>query len=497
MGVCASRTSSVPLDVSEKLHQADQEQLTKFSSALSQKELDSLVSQIRGLDLKELNDLFYKVYGPGKKELAASSSAPASLQPLPSVTRLADSSRDQQTRWRNVGLDLIAKNKVGVLLLSGGQGTRLGADYPKGMFDIGLPSHKSLFQLQAERIRKIEQLAAARAHKSQSDVEVPWYVMTSEINHTQTVDFFRAHSFFGLKQSQVFFFQQGTLPCFDIRGKIMLETRSQVSRAPNGNGGVFSSLLNSGALEDMERRGLVGVHLFGVDNAIVKVADPVFVGFCVEQQADTGSKVVAKRSADEKVGVLCLRNGQIEVVEYSEMDPALCAQTDEQGRLAYNAGSICNHYFSVPFLRDLVAKHKDDLERKYHVAEKKIPFVNDNGQPETPDKINGIKLELFVFDSFAFARNMAVLEVDREEEFAPVKNASGPDSPESARTMVSKLHQKWIVQAGGRIVNAVNNQNLLCEVSPLLSYEGEGLASYVEGKHLALPLQLKETHRKK
>eukprot|EP00743_Colponemidia_sp_Colp-15_P000618 GILK01000691.1.p1 GENE.GILK01000691.1~~GILK01000691.1.p1 ORF type:complete len:335 (-),score=57.53 GILK01000691.1:625-1629(-) len=299
-------TSDIFEHIRPKLEAAGQSHILQFENSLSQAEKEALLTQLQQIDLDNVNHLYNEVCLPVRRGEAPAGSQ--DISPFPSVTKLSKTAAEEKARWESIGLNLIADGKVAALLLSGGQGTRLGFDHPKGMYDIGLPSHKTLFQMFAERIRRLQAFAAE--HTGKTDVVLPWYIMTSEINHKETYGFFKQHDFFGLDAKNLFFFEQGTLPCVTHDGKIIMETPAVISAAPNGNGGVYEALKHKGALADMRRRGVACLHMFGVDNAIVKIADPVFVGYCYEKGADSGNKVVAKSGPEERVGVVCLKGGK-------------------------------------------------------------------------------------------------------------------------------------------------------------------------------------------
>lgn len=408
---------------------------------------------------------------------AATGPVAAKLAPCRDVTSLSTASAEDKAGWYNAGLRGIAAGHLAVLILAGGQGTRLGSSKPKGEYNIGLPSQKPLFQLQAERVIKLKSLAAA-ATGAAGAVSYPVYVMTSPMTDADTRSYWIEHDYFGLPKEDVVFFSQGTLPCLTEDGKIILETGSHVAAAPDGNGGIYRALHLSGAVADMERRGVQGVHVFAVDNAIVKAGDPTFCGFCLQRAADVGSKACPKAGPHEKVGVLCLRDGVYSVVEYSEMDKATAEMRDDKGQLLFNAGNICIHYYSLGFLQ--TACHPDRLPRVYHLARKAIPYADpDTGATVSKEVLagkgnTGIKLESFIFDVFPAARAMAVLEISRDDEFSPVKNAPGSkeDSPDTARAMIAKLHTTWLQQAGVTLAGGA-----VVEVSPLVSYGGEGLSA--------------------
>ncbi|KAJ9054171.1 UDP-N-acetylglucosamine pyrophosphorylase [Entomophthora muscae] len=321
---------------------------------------------------------------------------------------------------RKIGMDLISKNKVAVLLLAGGQGTRLGSSAPKGCYNIGLPSGKSLFQLQAERIRRLEALAQAN---SSSKVVIPWYIMTSGPTRSATEEFFKSNNYFGFHPDNVVFFNQGTLPCLTNDGKIILEDKSKVAVAPDGNGGIYPALRKEGIITNMSQRGIEYIHSYCVDNCLVRVADPVFIGYSVSKGAECGAKVVPKVSPTESVGVICVKNQKFSVVEYSEITEEMAHRTDSNtGKLSFAAANICNHFYTLPFLQRMEAVEK---ELEYHIAHKKIKYIDlASHEKVSPTSPNGMKLEAFVFDVFPFTQKFAVLEVARDEEFSPLKKCT-------------------------------------------------------------------------
>ena len=468
-------------------------------------EVAALVAQLEAIDVPLVEELFAATVAAPAPEAAA---AGGELRPCTSVTRLSATAPAQAAAWRAAGLAGVRAGHVAALVLAGGQGTRLGFDRPKGEYDIGLPSGKSLFQLQCERARRLRDEAGPGA-------ALPLYVMTSPMTDADTRAYFAAHDHFGLPAADVRFFCQGTLPCMTAPdearglpgGKIMLENGGRVAEAPDGNGGIYRALHLSGCVADMRARGVRGVHVFAVDNAVVRVADPVFVGFCLESGADVGSKACPKSGPHEKVGVLCVRDGRHTVVEYSEMDRASAERVDPAtGQLAFNAGNICIHYFSTDFLAEECSPAA--LPKVYHVAKKAIPVADPaTGRTLSKEALaaalaaagtphNGIKMESFIFDVFPQARRLVALEIARDEEFSPVKNAPGSaeDSPDTARAILAALHRRWLRAAGaafedeeGPAAPAAAAGAAAVEVSPLLSYGGEGLAAFA-GLRLRAPL---------
>lgn len=350
------------------------------------------------------------------------------------------------------------------------------------MYDVGLQSRKTLFRLQAERILKLEELAFdATGRKG----VITWYIMTSEHTIQPTYDYFMANNYFGLKKENVIFFEQGSLPCFEYDGKIILDQKHRIARAPDGNGGIYRALKQQGILEDLTKRGVMYLHAHSVDNILIKVADPVFIGYCVKEDADCAAKVVEKSSPTEAVGVVAIVDGKYQVVEYSEISAKTAEMRNSDGRLTFNAGNICNHFFSASFLHKIGSTFEQEL--KLHVAKKKIPFVDNSGKRLTPEKPNGIKIEKFVFDVFEFARKFVAMEVPRDQEFSALKNAdaAGKDCPSTARSDLYSLHKKYVEAAGG-IVHGEE-----CEISPFISYAGENLNALVEGKSFTTPLYLR------
>ncbi|KAE8751566.1 hypothetical protein FOCC_FOCC001813 [Frankliniella occidentalis] len=459
-----------------------QEHLLRFWPQLDDTRREELLRDIQSVDVEEVCAYFARTVRTLEEQQQKLDDR---MQPIPPELSgsLQRSSPQELETYRAEGLGLIASGKVGVLLMAGGQGTRLGVDFPKGMYDIGLPSHKPLFQIQAERIRRVEQLAQEATGKKGC---VTWYIMTSGQTMEPTLAFMRKHKYFGLNSANVKLFEQGMLPCFSMDGNIILDSPSRLSKAPDGNGGIYRALRDCGMLDDIEQRGICCLHAHSVDNILVQVADPIFIGYCSLKGAQCGVKVVPKAYPTEAVGVVCSVDGKYQVVEYNEITQATAERRNEDGELTFSAGSICNHYFSSQFLRGFLNDHEKSLP--LHIAKKKIPYVDENGVQVKPDKPNGIKMEKFVFDVFPFTDSLVVWEVLRNEEFSPVKNADSAekDCPRTARQDIINLHISYVEKAGGKILPGPDGSTV-CEISPLLSYGGEGLEDLVKGKTFTSP----------
>lgn len=460
-----------------------QEHLLQFWDKLNNTEKLELANDLNEINIGEVTSYFKRAIHTLNEDQVKLDDR---MMPIPNHLYGAVSRTPQELllMYEKEGLIQVSEGRVGVLLMAGGQGTRLGSTLPKGMYDIGLPSKKSLFQIQAERILKLEELAFNHTNVKGS---ITWFIMTSEKTMKATKDYFLKNNYYGLNKNDVYFFEQGLLPCFTFDGKIILEQPSKVSKAPDGNGGIYRALCDGGVLDEIERRKIVYLHCHSVDNILVRVADPVFIGYCVKRGADCAAKVIEKAFPTEALGVICTVDGKFQVVEYSEITPKTAEMRNNDGRLTFSAGSICNHLFTTEFLKKIVSQYENQL--KLHVAKKKIPCVNENGMCYTPDKPNGIKMEKFVFDVFPFANNLVVWEVNREDEFSALKNSETceKDNPKTSRTDLMAQHARFIRQAGGEIIGTP----LICEISPLLTYAGEGLKSVVEGKTFQSPLLLK------
>ena len=411
---------TVPDDLRRRLEDHGQEHVLAFWDRLTDAERQGLLDQLRALDLDQLQRLY------GRRDQKFVVPAAERIVPAP-VARLGEDTAE----LRRLGEDALRRGEVAVLLVAGGQGSRLGFPHPKGMFRVGPVSDKSLFQIHAEKV-----LALGRRYGHTP----PFLVMTSDATHEETVTFFRENHFFGLPADGVHFFRQGTMPALDLAtGRLLLEAPGRLFTSPDGHGGTLTALAGSGLLEQMGRQGIRHVFYFQVDNPLVKVADPVFLGYHLRAGSEASSKVIAKEGPKDKMGNMVLIDGRCSIIEYSDLPEELGARRDDQGRLWIWAGSPAIHFFSVDFLRRMTA---DGERMPFHVAHKKVPYLDAHGNRVEPKKENALKFEKFIFDVLPQADRWAVVETTRREEFEPLKNATGPDSPETVKRAMSNLDKR-------------------------------------------------------
>ena len=344
------------------------------------------------------------------------------LEPL-SALEVSEIEKDK-TKYEEIGLDAIRAGKVGAVLLAGGQGTRLGSDGPKGKYNIGLTKDVYIFERLIRNLLDVTGKAGCY---------VPLYVMTSDKNNDETIAFFEEKAYFGYPKDFVKFFKQEMAPSVDFDGKLYMEAADSLSLSPNGNGGWFYSMAVTGVLKDVKARGVEWLNIFAVDNVLQRIADPVFVGATLDSGCVSGAKVVRKADPQEKIGVLCLEDGRPSIVEYYEMTDEIINSREADGELSYNFGVILNYLFRVDQLEEIMSQ-----KMPVHVVEKKIPYIDGNGELVKPETPNGYKFELLVLDMIHMFDNCLSYEVVRDHEFAPIKNKTGVDSVESARVLLQK-----------------------------------------------------------
>ena len=444
-----------------------QSHLLRFYDELDPAKQSALLDQIAAIDFEQLEAIIAE-YVLRKPDFQLNGDIrPPSIVPAKPVDPAQAAEREEAERR---GAELIAAGKVAAFVVAGGQGTRLGYEGPKGCIEATPVTHKPLFQLFAEQI-----LAAS----SRAGAPIAWYVMTSPGNDVATRAFFRRYRFFGLHPDHVFFVVQGTMSAMDPDGKILLAEKGSLALSPNGHGGSIPALRDSGALEDMARRGVELISYFQVDNPLVRCLDPVFLGLHHMRGAEMSAKCLPKRNPMERLGNLCVVDGKVTVIEYSDMPEDLARACTEDGRLRFSAGSIAIHVLSRSFVERLTADGRCSLP--YHRADKKVPFVDETGGEVTPDAPNAVKLETFVFDALRLAKETVILETERSEEFSPIKNASGEDS------LATSLHDQvrraaaWLERAGIAVPRDADGQIAAAlEISPLFADSPADLARKVD-----------------
>jgi len=404
--------SVITFDTAENvLKKYGQEHILAGYEELDEKEKSRLLSQIELIDFSVLENLSVENRHSSKR---------GKFEPLGAVT--IDDIAKNRDEYYSVGTEAIKEGKVATVLLAGGQGTRLGFEKPKGMFDIGVTKELYIFECLINNLLKVVRDTGAY---------VPLYIMTSEKNHDDTVNFFEEKNYFGYDKNYVKFFIQDMAPSVDYNGKIYMESKSDISMSPNGNGGWFSSIVRAGLLRDIKQKGIEWINVFAVDNVLQQIADPCFIGAVISSGSQSGSKVVSKISPEERVGVLCNEDGKPAIVEYYEMTKEMRELLTEDGQLAYKYGVILNYLFNVDRLERIISE-----KMPVHVVEKKIPYMDDNGELVIPDDPNGFKFETLVLDMVHMQESCLPYEVERCKEFAPVKNADGEDSVDTARELL-------------------------------------------------------------
>lgn len=449
--------------LTRSLEAVGQQHVLKFWGDLSGESRARLVNQIEALDLDGLPALINE-YVKNKPAAAIPQKIdPAPYFPYDPVSKFK---HWDKASYKAAGESLLRRGKVAAFTVAGGQGSRLGFEGPKGMFPAGAVTGKTLFAFFAEGI-----LAATRRYGA----IVPWYIMTSPLNHEATVEYFEKNRFFGLDPQDVMFFPQGVMPSFEMgTGRILLAAKDELATNPDGHGGSLKALFTSGAIDDMREREVQHISYFQVDNPLVKVVDPVFLGLhasAPESSGEMSSKMIPKTGPEEKLGVFCSVNGRVEVIEYSDLPVELSKQRLPDGSLRFLAGSIAVHAISVEFVARLNTDSQFSLQ--YHRAEKKIPHIDlATGRLVQPDANNGIKLERFVFDALPMCRASIVYETSRADEFAPIKNATGVDSVESSKKIQTIRAAAWLEAAGVKVPrDAKGEPECVVELSPLTAME--------------------------
>lgn len=474
--------SSVPslADTRAALERIGQHHVLRFVDDLSDAQRRALCAQVASLPLDEI-PLLVERYVASRAE---SADRPAELQPAPFYPDDRDKpvSLWGRDRYEQAGEDLIRAGKVAAFTVAGGQGTRLGYDGPKGCYPAGAVTKKPLFHMLADSI-----LAA----QDRYGAAIPWAIMTSPLNHDATVAFFREHKHFGLDPDLVLLFPQGVMPSFDMAtGALLLADKHEIATNPDGHGGSLRALRHSGALDTLASRGVEHLSYCQVDNPIVRVVDPLFLGLHATAHDSSGemsSKMVLKTNPAEKVGVFAQSVGKTMVMEYSDLPANMADARDRDGTLLFKAANIAVHALSLAFIDRLTSGSGEGASLPYHRAEKKVPYVDlATGQRVEPNTPNAVKLEMFVFDALPMCDKSLVMETSRLEEFAPIKNATGVDSPESSARIQTERAARWLEGAGVQVPrNADGLPNCTLEISPRTAMRRRDL------EHADLPKAIK------
>jgi UDP-N-acetylglucosamine/UDP-N-acetylgalactosamine diphosphorylase len=435
-----------PDDLAQRLQKYGQEHVLFGWDRLSPEERAALVGQLQALDLEELRRLY------AQRDAALPVPSADRIAPLPGV--LPDA---EDAGARRLGEKTLAAGEVATLVVAGGQGSRLGFEHPKGMYPIGPVSGKSLFQLHAEKV-------LARTRKT--GVPIPFLVMTSHATHAETEAFLQEHDYFGLPPADVYFFRQGTMPALDLAtGKLLLEPPGRLFTSPNGHGGTLTAMADSGLLDALHHRGVRQIFYFQVDNPLVKIADPQFLGQHVRADADVSTKVIPKEGPFDRLGNLVLIDGKKSIIEYSDLPSELAERRDMKGELLISAGNPAIHFFSLEFLQRVTGGAADALP--FHLARKKVPYWDTaKNVAVEPPKENALKFERFIFDVLPLARRWVAVATSRREEFFPLKNATGADSPDVVKRAMIDLAADWLRRAGAEVAPGA-----AVEISPLAALE--------------------------
>lgn len=431
-----------------------QEHVLQFWAKLDNQEQDALLDQAAALDLALVDRLRALISESGGE------SAALDIEPA-DVVRLDEQARTHPETLA-AGEQALRAGQVGVILVAGGQGTRLGYDGPKGAYRLGPLSNASLFEIHARKILAL---------RNRYGAPVPFYIMTSETNDRPTRRFFEQNNHFGLLPEDVIFFVQGMLPALTPDGQIVLDAPGHIFRSPDGHGGTLTALDHTGNLTDMKQRGLTTLFYFQVDNALVNIADPAFVGAHILKDADMSLKVCAKRDPEEGLGMAVRKDGRLAVVEYTELTREQKHETLPNGELRFLFGSVAIHVFSLDFL-----VRESDAGLPFHLARKKVPTCAENGDIVEPKEPNVCKFEKFIFDALPDAREALVLEFAREDEFSPLKNADGTDSPATAHRDIMLKAARWLTQCGVNVPRTDDGAlRYKLEIDPCYALDAEEL----------------------
>jgi UDP-N-acetylglucosamine/UDP-N-acetylgalactosamine diphosphorylase len=452
--------------VKNLLERHNQGHVLDFWGQLAGSERRRLLAQIEAVDFSRIGDW---AADSVRKSAAPSSGVEFSAADCYGAVPQGSGQEQKYARAREFGRELIAAGKVAAFVVAGGQGTRLGFEGPKGDFAVSPVERKTLFQIFAETISAVS---------AKYNATCPWYVMTSRLNSRETERIFRRNDYYELARENVFMFEQGTLPNFGLDGRILMADKGEIACSPDGHGGSLKALYESGALHDMKKRGVEFISYFQVDNPLVNIFDPLFIGLHALDEAEMSSKALEKRGPKEKLGNFCIVDAKVKVIEYSDLPDELAERRNADGSLVFGLGSIAIHIINRSLVEKLNAK---GFSLPLHRAEKKIAHIDQRGDLVPPSESDGIKLESFVFDALPLASNSIILETLRSEEFSPIKNAAGLDSAETARRMMAARAASWLEWAGVKVPRkADGTPACLVEIAPGFAVERGDIKAKLE-----------------
>lgn len=436
-----------------------QDHLLSFWEQLTEQEQSSLADEIQQIDLELVTSLFR-----GSEETPDWDSMARRAEP-PAAVRLAAHDEQELAAMRRQGEQALQDGRVGMILVAGGQGTRLGFDHPKGMFPIGPISQRTLFQVLIDRLRAVGQRYGKR---------IPLYVMTSPATDAETAEYFAANQRCGLADEDLKIFCQGVMPAVDAQtGRILQQTRSSLALSPDGHGGMLAAFAGSGCFDDARRRGIDILFYGQIDNPLLQVCDPLLIGCHLATESEMTTQVVPKAHATERVGNVVMIDGRTRIIEYSDLPDDVAEMRDESGALKLWAGNLAVHVFDVAFLSRMMAE-SDHLP--FHRARKKTGHIDEAGQQIDPAEPNSIKFEKFIFDLLPAARRATVVESAKEDSFAPVKNAAG------ASTDTALTAQKAMVERDRGLLGAAGvevSEGVDVEINPLWALDAAEIAGKV------------------
>ena len=404
-------------DVIEILKEYNQEHIIKLLEKLEGKQKEELIKQIQTIDFHQIMEL----YNNTQKEVEFKESK---IEPLKYLDK-EKLTLEQKEEFDSIGEDIVKQGKYAVVTMAGGQGTRLGHPGPKGTFKLDVYGKgKYLFEILIENLKEAN---------TKYNTTIPWYIMTSKENNEETVKFLEKNNYFGYDKKYVTIFTQSELPLVDTEGKLLIGKNLKIKEASDGNGGTYSSLRASGCLADMKQRGIEWIFIGSVDNALLKMVDVTLLGMAKKQNVQIASKSVVKANPHERVGVFCKMNGHPKVIEYTELPEKMAEEVDQNGELKYGESHIMCNLYTI----NAIEKVSTEI-LMYHSAFKKNSYIDENGKEVIPTEPNSYKFESFIFDAFEFFDDIAILRGKREDDFAPVKNAEGVDSPKTAKELYEK-----------------------------------------------------------